>query len=123
RQQWKVQDLDFTQDKIDNARQLEESNEAQQAQSKKTFASFFIGEEQVTWDLAPFMMALPDHEARVFLTTQMVDEARHMVFFDRYYSEVLQVPGQTLKQRLLDEKPKVYRAYDDIFYGQLAPYC
>ena len=33
--------------------------------------------------------ARPTHEAQAFLTTQISDEAKHMVFFDRFYREVL----------------------------------
>ncbi len=36
-------------------------------------------------------MGAPSHEAQVFLTTQISDEAKHMVFFDRFYREVLGV--------------------------------
>src|SRR6266849_4959402 len=120
RQQWKTQDLDFTQDKIDNERLQSETSEAQQAQSEKTYASFWIGEYQVTVDLLPFVMAAPDTEQKLYLTTQVVDEARHMVFFDRLYQEVLGEEGTTLHDRVFNQKPDVYRAYDDIFFGTLA---
>src|SRR6266849_225770 len=120
RQQWKTQDLDFTQDKLDNERLQRETSEAQQAQSEKTYASFWIGEHQVTVDLLPFVMAAPDTEQKLFLTTQLVDEARHMVFFDRFYSEVLGVSGETLHERIFSQEPFVYRAYHEIFFGTLA---
>jgi ribonucleoside-diphosphate reductase beta chain len=120
RQQWKTQDLDFTQDKLDNQRQIDEGNQAQIEQSEKTYASFWIGEHQVTVDLLPFVLAAPDTEQKLFLTTQVVDEARHMVFFDRFYTEVIGVAEATLHERLWAQKPHVYRAYDDIFFGTLA---
>jgi ribonucleoside-diphosphate reductase beta chain len=120
RQQWKTQDLDFTQDKLDNERQKAEGNIAQIEQSEKTYASFWIGEHQVTVDLLPFVIAAPDTEQKLFLTTQVVDEARHMVFFDRFYTEVLGVQEPSLHDRLWAQKPHVYRAYDDIFFGTLA---
>jgi ribonucleoside-diphosphate reductase beta chain len=71
-------------------------------------------------DLVPFILAAPDEEQKIFLTTQVVDEARHVVFFDRFFTEVLGSEGETLIDRIFDEKPWVYRAYDDIFYGTLA---
>jgi len=120
RQQWKTQDLDFTQDRIDNERLLVETSEAQQEQSRKTNASFWIGEHQVTVDLLPFVMACPSTEQQLFLTTQVVDEARHMVFFDRYYQEVTGVEGDTLHERIFSQHQYVYRAYDDLFFGTLA---
>jgi ribonucleoside-diphosphate reductase beta chain len=120
RQQWKTQDLDFTQDKLDYDRLQSEYNEEMLEQTRKTNASFWIGEHQVTVDLLPFVLAAPDTEQKLFLTTQVVDEARHMVFFDRYYTEVVGSVGEDLHTRIFDEKPHVYRAYDDIFFGTLA---
>jgi ribonucleoside-diphosphate reductase beta chain len=120
RQQWKTQDLDFTQDRIDNERLERESDPRLTEQSQKTYASFWIGEHQVTVDLLPFVIAAPDTEQKLFLTTQVVDEARHMVFFDRFYREVLGVQEETLHDRLWAQKEYVYRAYDDIFFGTLA---
>ncbi|HXO66570.1 MAG TPA: ribonucleotide-diphosphate reductase subunit beta [Candidatus Dormibacteraeota bacterium] len=120
RQQWKTQDLDFTQDKLDYERLQAEYSEEMLEQTRKTNASFWIGEHQVTVDLLPFVLAAPDTEQKLFLTTQVVDEARHMVFFDRYYTEVVGSVGEDLHTRIFDEKPHVYRAYDDIFFGTLA---
>jgi ribonucleoside-diphosphate reductase beta chain len=120
RQQWKTQDLDFAQDKIDNERQKVESDPRLQEQSEKTYASFWIGEHQVTVDLLPFVIAAPDTEQKLFLTTQVVDEARHMVFFDRFYTEVLGVEEPTLHDRMWAQRSHVYRAYDEIFFGTLA---
>src|SRR2546429_2215707 len=56
RQQWQTQELDFTQDRVDNARLNAEQDEVRQAQSEKTYASFWIGEHQVTVDLLPFVI-------------------------------------------------------------------
>jgi len=38
-------------------------------------------------------MGAPDEEHRLFLSTQVVDEARHSYFFARVYHDVLGVPG------------------------------
>ena len=120
RQQWQTQELDFTQDAVDHARLQVELSEAQQEQTRKTNASFWIGEHQVTVDLLPFAIAAPTAEQKLFLTTQIVDEARHMVFFDRFYTEVLGEEGATLHDRVFNQKPMVYKAYDDIFFDTLA---
>ena len=48
-------------------------------------SSLFLGEERVTTELLPFAIAVPDDDARLFLTTQISDEAKHTVFFDRFY--------------------------------------
>jgi ribonucleoside-diphosphate reductase beta chain len=39
--------------------------------------------------LVSFVDSAPLEEQQIFLTTQLVDTARHVVFFDRFYTEVL----------------------------------
>ena len=115
RQQWAVSDLDFGPDR--------ESWEAMTEEGKKYAIwiqrLFFNGEERVTATLAPFIWAAPTPEIEIFLTTQMVDEARHAVFFDRWWREV---PGTDAKdmRTLLDEvRPTVNEGYNELFYDRL----
>ena len=104
RQQWAAGAIDFTEDR----RQWSEDFSAEQ---RRTFlwglASFFVGEEQVTNALVPFVDAAPTEEQQVFLTTQLVDEARHTVFFDRFYSEVLHGEGDDMKSRLARQSSRL----------------
>ena len=51
-------------------------------------SAFFIGEQRVTDELGPIMRAAPTEEMRIFLSTQIADEARHVRFFNRFYDEV-----------------------------------
>src|SRR5207248_2246809 len=77
-QQWSVGDIDFSLDRQDWL-------EATELEKKATLWShrlFFNGEERVTSTLAPFVWAAPTPEIEIFLSTQMVDEARHTVFFE-----------------------------------------
>jgi ribonucleoside-diphosphate reductase beta chain len=46
------------------------------------------------------MRAAPDEEMRIFLCTQIADEARHVAFFDRFYSEVGVLEAGDLEARL-----------------------
>ncbi len=115
RQQWAVSDLDFGPDR--------ESWEAMTEEGKKYAIwiqrLFFNGEERVTATLAPFVWAAPSPEIEIFLSTQMVDEARHSVFFDRWWREV---PGTEAKdmRALLDEiRPTVNEGYNELFYDRL----
>ena len=50
---------------------------------------FFFGEDSVTDNLSPYIDAAPKEEQKYFLATQQVDEARHAVFFHRFFSEVI----------------------------------
>ena len=58
-------------------------------------SAFFIGEERVTTQFSGLVMAYEDEQEEAFLTTQQVDEARHMQFFDRFYREVAGVGTPT----------------------------
>jgi 1,2-phenylacetyl-CoA epoxidase catalytic subunit len=50
---------------------------------------FFYGEDAVTDGLSPYIDAAPKEEQKYFLATQQVDEARHSVFFHRFFKEVI----------------------------------
>ncbi len=85
RQQWATQDLDFTQDRID----WHERISAEERYTRMYgLSAFFIGEQRVTDELGPIMRAAPTEEMRIFLSTQIADEARHVRFFNRFYEEV-----------------------------------
>ena len=97
RQQWSAGTIDFTEDR---RQWVEEFTPEQKRSFLWGLSSFYVGEEQVTHTLVPFVDAAPTEEQQVFLTTQLVDEARHTVFFDRFYSEALDEAGDDMKSRL-----------------------
>jgi len=82
-------------------------------------SSFFLGEERVTTELLPFAIAAPSHEARAFLATQISDEAKHMVFFDRFYREVFGVDAETLTKNLEEQRPSMNGEWGQLFDGIL----
>src|SRR3954467_2971609 len=98
RQQWATQDLDFSQDRIDWHERIPAEERFQRMYG---LSGFFIGEQRVTDELGPIMRACPNEEQRIFLSTQIADEARHVQFFDRFYSEVGVLDGaDDLAERL-----------------------
>ena len=99
RQQWATQDLDFTQDRIDWHERIPDEERFQRMYG---LSAFFIGEQRVAAELGPMMRAAPDEEMRLFLCTQIADEARHMAFFDRFYAEVGVLESGTLEERLAE---------------------
>jgi ribonucleoside-diphosphate reductase beta chain len=66
-------------------------------------SSFFIGEQKVADELGPIMRAAPTETQRIFLSTQIADEARHVRFFDRFFSEVGVLEGADELRQRLDE--------------------
>ncbi|MDQ6774459.1 MAG: ribonucleotide-diphosphate reductase subunit beta [Candidatus Dormibacteraeota bacterium] len=89
KQQWAVQDLDFSAD----VQQWSLLAEADREVVRRTMTLFFIGEQAVTDTLSPILHAAPFEDERIFLATQIADEARHAVFFQRFFDEVLEVHG------------------------------
>ena len=112
RQQWAVQDLDFTQDRIDWHERIPPEERYQRMYG---LSSFFIGEQRVAAELGPIMRAAPDEEMRLFLCTQIADEARHVAFFDRFYAEVGVLESDTLAARLEETSQHLNRQFGVIF--------
>ena len=115
RQQWAVSDLDFGPDKERWAQSTELEKEATLWGRRL----FFNGEERVTATLAPFVWAAPKPEIEIFLSTQMVDEARHTVFFDRWWREVVGTDAKDLKEILDEIRPETSPGYNELFYERL----
>jgi ribonucleoside-diphosphate reductase beta chain len=99
RQQWATQDLDFTRDREDWHERFDDEERFQRMYG---LSAFFTGEQRVAAELGPMMRAAPDEDMRVFLCTQIADEARHVVFFDRFYTEVGVLQSEGLEERLAE---------------------
>ena len=82
---WSATAIDFTVDKEHWRTKLDDT---QRESALWNYALFLVGEEAVTRTLTPVLDAAPEHAQQIFLTTQIVDEARHHVFFDRFMREV-----------------------------------
>ena len=112
RQQWATQDLDFTQDRIDWHERIPEEERFQRMYG---LSSFFIGEQKVAEELGPMMRAAPTEEMRIFLCTQIADEARHVRFFNRFYDEVGVLEATNLQDRLAETSSHVNPEFDQLF--------
>src|SRR4051795_8532140 len=117
KQQWNSESFDFSEDR----RQWDgDAFDADQREFIRwSMSSFFLGEERVTTELLPFAIAAPSHEARAFLATQISDEAKHMVFFDRFYREVFGVDAETLSANLKAQRPNMNEQWGELFDGIL----
>ncbi len=114
-QQWSVGDLDFTLDREDWLK----SSDLERKSTLWSHRLFFNGEERVTATLAPFVWAAPTPEIEIFLSTQMVDEARHTVFFDRWWHDVVGTDARDMTELLREIKPDTNEGYNTLFYDRL----
>lgn len=92
RQRWNVYEVDFARD----AEQWREVMTQDERDSFLNIASgFHHGERQVEIELPVFMLGASEEE-KIFVSSQIEDEARHTVFFDRFYREVVGLPGESI---------------------------
>jgi ribonucleoside-diphosphate reductase beta chain len=118
RQHWSTEDFDFTED----ARQWADPDMFTEEERRFLafgFSEFFLGEERVTVELLPFAIAAPTHEAQVFLTTQISDEAKHVVFWDRFYREVFNSDAKGIADQLNQHRDVVNKDWETMFDGIL----
>lgn len=88
-QHWSVFDLDLSVD----VQHWAALDDGVRAVVRRILTLFFIGEQAVTDALSPIVYAAPRDDERIFLATQVADEARHATFFDRFFAEVMELPG------------------------------
>jgi ribonucleoside-diphosphate reductase beta chain len=115
RQNWKAHEIDFT---VDKQHWLATPSEGQ-LDTMWSLSSFYIGEERVAADLAHFVMAAPTGEAEIFLATQLVDEARHAAFFDRFMAEVMALEPADIRGRLGEMEKLMVPAWRRVFDEEL----
>jgi ribonucleoside-diphosphate reductase beta chain len=119
RQQWLTQELDFSRDR----EQWHGFPADERFQRMYGLSSFFIGEQKVTEELGPMMRAAPTEEMKVFLATQIADEARHVRFFDRFYGEVGVLDADDLTGRLAETSehlnPGFHELFDDLLSSKV----
>ncbi len=116
RQQWQTQELDFSQDREDWHERIPAEERFQRMYG---LSSFFIGEQKVAEELGPIMRAAPTEEQKVFLCTQIADEARHVRFFERFYREVGVLEADGLGEMLAETSSHLNENFGELFDGML----
>src|SRR4051812_32617774 len=101
---WRALEIDLTEDR----RQWHEVLTPHERRAALwSYAMFFVGEDAVADDLAPFIDAAPREEQKYFLATQQVDEARHAIFFKRFMHEVVGLGDGTVAGGLRAVEPEL----------------
>jgi ribonucleoside-diphosphate reductase beta chain len=112
RQQWQTQELDFSRDRED---WNERFDDAERFQRMYGLSAFFIGEQKVAEELGPIMRAAPTEDQRIFLCTQIADEARHVRFFERFYREVGVLESDQLSEMLAQTSEHLNENFGRLF--------
>jgi ribonucleoside-diphosphate reductase beta chain len=112
RQQWQTQELDFTRDREDWHERI---GKEERFQRMYGLSSFFIGEQKVAEELGPIMRAAPTEDQKIFLCTQIADEARHVRFFERFYREVGVLESDELSEMLAQTSEHLNENFSRLF--------
>src|SRR5204862_1334749 len=107
---WSATGLDFSQDREGWAA----LSDLQRGSALWTYSMFFYGEDSVTDNLSPYIDAAPLEEQKYFLATQQVDEARHAVFFHRFFKEVIGA-GESIGSTLASTQSQLGWGYRTAF--------
>jgi ribonucleoside-diphosphate reductase beta chain len=115
KQAWNPEELDFSADK----REWDSLSSETKQRRVAGLRLFFDGEERVATILAPFVWAAPTKEVEAFAATQLTDEVRHTVFFERYWREVVGTSAKNLGSLIDEVRPTDIPAYRQVFYEWL----
>jgi ribonucleoside-diphosphate reductase beta chain len=89
RAHWAVQDVDLSRDGRDWAA----LDDAQRRLLYWVLSSLMVAEERISTQFCGLVLAQDDEEEGSFLSTQLVDEVRHMQFYARFQNEVVADPA------------------------------
>jgi ribonucleoside-diphosphate reductase beta chain len=86
---WSAHDIDLSQDVRDWASVAE----PERTLLLLALASLMVAEERILTQFCGLVLAQDDEEEGSFLSSQLIDEVRHMQFYARFQSEVIADPG------------------------------
>jgi ribonucleoside-diphosphate reductase beta chain len=86
---WAAQDVDLSRDPADWARLEERERDL----LYWVLSSLMVAEERISTQFCGLVLAQDDEEEGSFLSTQLVDEVRHMQFYARFQNEVVADPA------------------------------
>jgi Ribonucleotide reductase, small chain/SCP-2 sterol transfer family len=107
---WRAYEIDLSRDREG----WDALTDIQRRSALWTYSMFLYGEDSVADNLSPYIDAAPSEEQKYFLATQQVDEARHAVFFHRFFKEVIGA-GETIADTLSSTLPELNWGYRGVF--------
>lgn len=107
---WSAYAIDFSADRAG----WDALSDLQRESALWIYSMFFFGEDSVADNLSPYIDAAPKEEQKYFLATQQVDEARHAVFFHRFFKEVVGA-GDSVAATLAFTEDQLGWGYRNVF--------
>ena len=112
--QWNPFEIDLARDR----EQWKQMDEADRELVYWALSSLMVAEERITTKFSGLVAAYGDEEEATFLSTQQVDEARHMQFYARFRDEVIDSPAE-IAAHVERAREQVSPAFRRIFDGAL----
>ncbi len=107
---WQATAIDFSHDREG----WDSLTDMQRRSALWIYSMFFFGEDSVADNLSPYIDAAPREEQKYFLASQQVDEARHAVFFHRFFKEVIGA-GDSISSTLAFTEAQLNWSYRNVF--------
>ena len=85
---WAAQDVDLGRDRAD----WEGLDDPERELLQWVLSSLMVAEERISTQFCGLVLAQDDEEEGSYLSTQLVDEVRHMQFYARFQNEVIAAP-------------------------------
>lgn len=108
----------FAIDLAEDAEQWAALDEADRELVYWGLSSLMVGEERITTKFSGLVMAYDSEEEESYLTTQQVDEARHMQFYKRVQDEVIADPA-TIAEHVARSREQLGPSFGVIFDQEL----
>jgi ribonucleoside-diphosphate reductase beta chain len=89
RSHWSAQEVDLSRD-VDDWKRMQDG---ERTLLHWVLSSLIVAEERISTQFCGLVLAQDDEEEGSFLSTQLVDEVRHMQFYARFQNEVVADPG------------------------------
>jgi ribonucleoside-diphosphate reductase beta chain len=89
RAHWAARDIDLERDRAD----WEALGERERSLLYWVLSSLIVAEERISTQFCGLVLAQDDEEEGSYLSTQLVDEVRHMQFYARFQNEVIADPA------------------------------
>ena len=112
--QWNPFTIDLSRDH----EQWHQMDDADKALVYWALSSLMVAEERITTKFSGLVGAHSSEEEATFLSTQQVDEARHMQFYARFRDEVIASP-ELIKAHVASAREQVSDAFRHIFDEEL----
>ena len=90
RSHWSAQEIDLSRDGEDWKRM----EDGERALLHWVLSSLMVAEERISTQFCGLVLAQDDEEEGSFVSTQLVDEVRHMQFYARFQNEVIADPAE-----------------------------